>query len=103
MIGSTQCERLLQVHPFQSAPYGQTPTASRIFSDCVPIASAPPKGGDTHGSKQRELDAGAQASLRLMQEESRAEVEEALIRVEAVAAAGLSRTEKMQTSVNEMM
>lgn len=74
-----------------------------LVPDCLPIDIAPPKDGDTHGSKQRELDAGAQASLRLMQEESRAEVEEALVRVEAVAAAGLSRTEEMQASVDEMM
>lgn len=38
-----------------------------------------------------------------VEEEARAEAEEALMRVETVAAAGLSKTKEMQASVDEMM
>lgn len=49
------------------------------------------------------MDEGARAALKAVEEESRAEVEDALVKVETVAAAGLSRTEEMQANVDEIM
>lgn len=50
-----------------------------------------------------ELDEGEQATLRAVEEEARAEAEEKLVRVEAVAGAGLAHLSELQGRVDEML
>ncbi|CAM9717357.1 unnamed protein product, partial [Hapterophycus canaliculatus] len=50
-----------------------------------------------------ELDEGELAALRAVEEEARADAEEKLAHVEAVAAAALARADEMQGRVNKMM
>lgn len=50
-----------------------------------------------------ELDEGEQATLRAVEEEARAEAEDKLVRVEALAGAGLARLSEMQGRVDEML
>eukprot|EP00752_Nemacystus_decipiens_P003956 g3622.t1 len=49
------------------------------------------------------VDEGEQATLRAVEEEARAEAEEKLARVEAVAGAGLAHLSEMQGRVDEML
>ena len=57
----------------------------------------------TAGTAKDELDEGEQATLRAVEEEARAEAEEKLVRVEAVAGAGLAHLSEMQGRVDEML
>lgn len=50
-----------------------------------------------------ELDEGEQATLRAVDEEARVEAEEKLVRVEAVAGAGLAHLSELQGRVDEML
>ncbi len=64
---------------------------------------APPRCPAPKADGCDELNEGEQATLRAVEEEARAEAEEKLARVEAVAGAGLAHLEEMQARVDEMM
>lgn len=50
-----------------------------------------------------ELDAGAQAALRAVEEEARSDAHESLLKTQALAKETLSNTEEMQARVEEIM
>lgn len=72
-----------------------------------PPTAAQVNGGDARLQQSHprfdELDEGERATLRAVEEEARAEAEEKLVRVEAVAGAGLTHLSELQGRVDEML